>query len=380
MCRPPTFCLSLEAERRWLLGIEPLPGTPGELNRLLEGPWSITTPEDYCLVMLTLMALNQASSWSLRFVEASGGGGWFTNELDGEETPAPGAEEARKLITACWDDLTADERSRAFWKMEAIGRQAAGEQVEASNGTSVTLDDFLELFDGLLPDPEDESEWAALTMDPCTTTFCLALEEERRRLLGEEPLPVKAKVLHPKRNTAVARRIDAEEAFQQEHQRLYGHRCPERILIGAMAVAAHLSAEARSEGRCAPPETVFADIPDYLAAIEIVRGNASHREAANKCREALEWETLLGWALNRATGWGRWRQIHETRQRELLREQLRSLVPGAEVSGVTTVGSGKLRVTLSGGKEIEKKLQELLGDPMSMTQVLREIDGPGRMY
>jgi hypothetical protein len=147
-----------------------------------------------------------------------------------------------------------------------------------------------------------------------------------------------------------------------------------------VAVAAHFAAEARSEEKGAPPETVFADNPDYFAAIEIVRGNAGLQEAANDCRQAFEWETLLGWALNGATGWGRWRQVHETRQRELLREQLRSLVPGAEVSAVTTVGSGKLLVTLSGGKEIEKKLQELLGDPMGVTQFVKDIDGPGTMH
>jgi hypothetical protein len=370
--RVTTFCVALERKRRELAEVEPLSTDQQELETLSQQPGP-EFAENYWLFTIAVMAWNKASGWSVRCETLPKVGLRFRADVDENALGDTGSGDVSRLLSEGWERLTTEQRDEVLAQMEKTGRELASERVERGFRAPARLTNFLAVFDDLLASRKAPDKLGMLTVDPRTTAFCLALEEEKRRLLGEQPLPRSIRILERLLRSAMAELAGVTEAFMREYRLLGGVAYSDDVwLVASSAVRVLAEARTPDEG-FSQAEARFCGDADRLGVIAFLKEHPTLMKASSEVSAALDRHTMLVWALNKATRWRLWSDAAERMQRELLRDQIRAMLPGADVGNAIPLAAGHLLVPVAGGDDVEEKVRELLGEPMTMEEATENI-------
>jgi hypothetical protein len=288
---------------------DPVPTDPAELRSLIDQALPMLgTKEGYSQLTLSMMALNQVLGWRMEFKQDPNGKWMFVSE-SGDTAPVESRnKQVRKLIAGNWNELTVQQQENVLAGMEQIGREMAQELRTRGNESPAEMHHFLRAFGSLVRRDPDLLALALLTMDPRTTTFCLALETERRRLFGELPLEENVRILEFRRAAMALRMASAERALSEEYWRVFGSPCPiDFEFLASVAIECPPDPDTFPEDEVGLARD-YLNSETYLAVVAALSENPALRDAAIAVGRARSEYVLVCWSLNKASGWDLWRE------------------------------------------------------------------------
>jgi hypothetical protein len=361
--RVTTFCLAMERERRKLMEIEPIPSDPDDLDRMArEALSALFGFERMVQSSIAMMAHNERSGWTMRYVRNPDGGDPFVFDEPEVESKSNGMDPVRWVATD-WTELSSGEKQRVLAEMERIGKQAGWEDAQSDVKAAAPYREFLQLFGNLVPPPGHAYEHALAMMDPRVTTFCLALETERRSELGEPPLPVEAATLEPLIKAANRRRAAAEECLERRLRSIPDAPASDTFCMFAVPLIRRCPEIVGEEVDWARIDTELSDEPEGQTVIAAMERDDDLRRAAVRYERALSHLTRLSWAFNKATGWRLWSEQQKAMSNAQVRGYLEAILPGGAASQMIRTDENSVPGPVDRGRPGAGR--QVLDEPMS---------------